>query len=148
MLSDDCFYFSSQQRFRRFHKLDGFKTKSRFGLSLASLGDINLDSYGGKYFKKIFTFLVISLLLYADFVVGAPYDGLNGRGAVYIFHGSEKGVHSKYSQVIYAEEVNVLYGKNVETFGFSVSGGIDLDNNDYPDMAVGAYLSEASFFFK
>lgn len=83
-----------------------------------------------------------------DFVVGAPYDGPNERGAVYVFHGSAKGVQTKYSQVIYAEEVNVLIGKNVETFGFSVSGGIDLDNNDYPDMAVGAYLSEASFFFR
>jgi hypothetical protein len=31
-----------------------------------------------------------------DFAVGAPYEG---RGAVYIFHGSADGVKEAYSQV-------------------------------------------------
>lgn len=77
-----------------------------------------------------------------DFAVGAPYE--NGRGAVYIYHGSEKGVRKKYSQVIHAEAM----GMDIATFGFSISGGLDLDGNDYPDMIVGAYLSDAAFFFR
>lgn len=79
-----------------------------------------------------------------DFAVGAPYDGPNERGAIYIYHGSRTGVREKYSQVIYAEAV----GRDISTFGFSVSGGLDLDGNDYPDMIVGAYLSDAAYFFR
>lgn len=116
------------KRFRRLHTLDGFNSKSRFGLSVASIGDINLDKYG-------------------DFAVGAPYDGPNEAGAVYIFHGSKDGVREKYSQVIYSEDVSP-FGRPLKTFGFSLSGGMDLDKNDYPDMVVGAYLSNAAFFFR
>lgn len=36
------------ERFHKHHVLDGLNSKSRFGLSLASLGDINLDGFGGK----------------------------------------------------------------------------------------------------
>ena len=35
----------------------------------------------------------------ADFAVGAPYDGPNQQGAVYIFLGSRDGVVKKASQV-------------------------------------------------
>ena len=37
--------------------------------------------------------------LYLDFAVGAPYDGPNNQGAVYIFLGSRDGVMKKPSQV-------------------------------------------------
>lgn len=37
---------------------------------------------------------------------------------------------------------------DITTFGFSVSGSLDLDGNDYPDMIVGAYNSDAAFFFR
>lgn len=94
-------------------------------MSLASLGDIDRDGYG-------------------DFVVGAPYAGPNGRGAVYIYHGSRTGVLEKYSQVIHAEDLD----NPVQTFGFSVAGGLDLDGNIYPDLVVGAYESGAAMFFR
>ncbi|XP_031349411.1 uncharacterized protein LOC116175429 [Photinus pyralis] len=111
--------------------LDGFKSKSRFGLALSTLGDMNLDGYG-------------------DFAVGAPYDGPFERGAVYIFQGAPNGAVTKYSQVIYAENVQRSYvGREpVNTFGFSISGGLDLDGNDYPDMAIGAYSSDVAYFFR
>lgn len=93
---------------------------------MAALGDINLDGYG-------------------DFAVGAPYDGPNNRGAVYIFHGSREGPLKKASQVIYAEDI---VGSTLSTFGFSLSGGIDLDGNQYPDMVVGAYDSNLAIVLK
>lgn len=96
-------------------------------MSLTSLGDINVDGYG-------------------DFAVGAPYDGPQGRGAVYIYHGSIDGPLEKHSQVIFAEDVSGI--GPVSTFGFSVSGGIDLDGNMYPDLVVGAYESNKAITFK
>lgn len=86
----------------------------------------------------------------SDFAVGAPYDGPHERGAVYIFQGSASGVIGKYSQVIYAEDVQGSYVgiHPVNTFGFSLAGGLDLDGNDYPDLAVGAYLSDTAYFFR
>lgn len=76
--------------------------------------------------------------------MGAPYGGLHGRGAVYIYHGSSAGVLEKHSQVIYAENLEVP----VRTFGFSVAGGLDLDGNHYPDLVVGAYESAAAMLFR
>lgn len=114
-------------KFKELETRDGAKSKGRFGLSLASLGDVNLDGYG-------------------DFAVGAPYDGVNERGAVYIFHGSSNGPLPKASQVIFAEDLSGT--EHMSTFGFSLSGGIDLDGNQYPDMVVGAYDSSRVIVFK
>ncbi|XP_017880871.1 integrin alpha-PS2 isoform X2 [Ceratina calcarata] len=116
---------SGPEKFRKVDSRDGESNRGRFGLSLASLGDIDRDGYG-------------------DFAVGAPYGGLRGRGAVYIYHGSPTGVLEKYSQVIDAENLDVP----IRTFGFSVAGGLDLDGNRYPDLVVGAYDSGAAVFFR
>lgn len=79
--------------------------------------------------------------------MGAPYGGPSGRGSVYIFHGSRQGIRKEFSQVIHAEDVSSIYNP-IETFGFSISGGLDLDRNDYPDMLVGSYLSDTAHFFR
>jgi hypothetical protein len=79
-----------------------------------------------------------------DIAVGAPYDGPEGRGAVYIFHGSDKGIMEKPSQVIQAENVH----STLSTFGFSVAGGMDLDENEYPDLVVGAYEADTAVFLR
>jgi uncharacterized protein YcgL (UPF0745 family) len=120
------YHQSGKGKFEESYVIDGFKSRSRFGQALASLGDINQDGYG-------------------DFAVGAPYDG---KGAVYIYHGSAKGVRKKYSQVILAEDIVPQPSRAPQTFGFSLTGGLDLDGNQYPDMAVGAYLSNKAFFFR
>ncbi|XP_076285234.1 integrin subunit alpha inflated isoform X2 [Lasioglossum baleicum] len=116
------------EKFRKVDSRDGESNRGRFGLSLTSLGDIDRDGYG-------------------DFAVGAPYGGLHdSRGAVYIYHGSSTGVLEKYSQVIYAEDLKLPM--NLQTFGFSVAGGLDLDGNHYPDLVVGAYESGTAVFFR
>ncbi|XP_055683424.1 integrin alpha-PS1 isoform X1 [Lutzomyia longipalpis] len=98
-------------------KLTG-KLESRFGLALANLGDINKDGY-------------------EDIAIGAPYEN---DGVVYIYLGSESGLNRKPSQVIAASDVHA----SLKTFGSSLSGGIDVDNNSYPDLLIGAYSSSAA----
>lgn len=94
--------------------------ESRFGLALGNLGDINQDSCD-------------------DIAVGAPYEG---DGAVYIYLGSEKGLSPEPSQIIRPSSLGIVPNK-LTTFGISLSGGIDLDGNEYPDLLIGAYNSSA-----
>lgn len=42
-----------------------------------------------------------------------------------------------FVQVIYARDLS----PSLRTFGWSISGGLDVDNNKYPDILVGAYES-------
>jgi len=63
-----------------------------------------------------------------DLIVGSPYDGPDGSGAVYIYHGSPDGIRQMPSQVCHAADID----SRLATFGYSVSAGIDMDNNGYP----------------
>jgi len=80
------------------------------------------------------------MLCYTDLAVGAPYEG---RGAVYIFRGSARGILPTYSQRIIARGFPSVTG-NMRAFGASLSASpADLDNNGYPDVVVGAFASNA-----
>ncbi|KAM4046756.1 integrin alpha-7 isoform 2-T2 [Anomaloglossus baeobatrachus] len=83
---------------------------SMFGLTIESLGDINQDGF-------------------KDIAVGAPFDG---SGKVFIYHGSKTGLVTKPAQVLDGVSVGV------NTFGYSLSGGLDIDGNSYPDLVVGS----------
>ncbi|XP_054615008.1 integrin alpha-3-like [Dunckerocampus dactyliophorus] len=85
---------------------------SAFGMSLASAGDLNQDGF-------------------QDFAVGAPF---HGTGSVMIFSGSRDGVPTEPSQVITGSSVSPRF----TTFGFSLSAGLDVDGNKYPDLLVGS----------
>lgn len=61
-----------------------------------------------------------------------------------MYHGSRTGVREKASQVIYSEE----FPGNPTTFGFSLSGALDMDLNEYPDLAIGAYESDVAIFLR
>lgn len=100
-------------------KLTG-KVDSQFGMALANLGDINKDGC-------------------EDIAIGAPYEG---NGVVYIYLGTSNGLSTKPSQVISSSSLG-LKVPTLKTFGGSLSGGIDLDNNTYPDLVIGAYDSAA-----
>ncbi|XP_046922523.1 integrin alpha-7 isoform X3 [Lynx rufus] len=91
---------------------------SMFGISLAVLGDLNQDGF-------------------ADIAVGAPFDG---DGKVFIYHGSSLGVVIKPSQVLEGEAVGI------KSFGYSLSGGLDVDGNHYPDLLVGSLADTAVLF--
>lgn len=97
-------------------KLTG-KLESRFGFALANCGDLNRDKY-------------------EDLAVGAPYDPQGG--SVYIYLGSSAGLRTNPSQIIEASS----FAGNLQTFGYSLSGGLDMDQNGYPDLAVGSYADD------
>ncbi|XP_022610827.1 integrin alpha-6-like isoform X2 [Seriola dumerili] len=102
-------------------RIDGTED-SMFGLAVENLGDLNLDGYH-------------------DFAVGAPYDN-DGAGKVYIYSGSATGLHStKPAQVLSGQTLGV------NMFGYSLAGNMDLDENSYPDLAVGS-LSDSVFVYK
>ncbi|XP_054941574.1 integrin alpha-7 isoform X3 [Physeter macrocephalus] len=91
---------------------------SMFGISLAVLGDLNQDGF-------------------PDLAVGAPFAG---DGKVFIYHGSSLGVVVKPSQVLEGEAVGI------KSFGYSLSGGLDVDGNRYPDLLVGSLADTAVLF--
>lgn len=86
---------------------------ARFGMALSSLHDINDDGFN-------------------DLAIGAPYEN-EGRGAVYIYHGGKDFV--LLGQKLIPETVD----QSIRTFGWSLSYGMDIDENGYSDLAVGAY---------
>lgn len=96
------------------------KLESRFGLAIANLGDINKDGC-------------------EDIAIGAPYEG---NGVVYIYLGTPNGLSKIPSQTITASSLG-LNVPAMKTFGSSLSGGVDLDNNTYPDLVIGAYDAAA-----
>ncbi|KAG7282248.1 hypothetical protein CRUP_038416 [Coryphaenoides rupestris] len=72
-----------------------------------------------------------------DIAVGAPYED-TGVGKVFIFHGSAQGVTTKPAQILSAKQ------NNIQLFGYSLAGNMDLDGNSYPDLAVAiSYTIEA-----
>ncbi|XP_042652381.1 integrin alpha-7 isoform X4 [Tyto alba] len=92
---------------------------SMFGIALCAAGDLNHDGF-------------------EDLAVGAPFDG---AGKVYIYHGSNLGIVAKPAQVLDGE------GVGVTAFGYSLSGGLDVDGNLYPDLLVGS-LSDTVVLYR
>jgi hypothetical protein len=61
------------------------------------------------------------------------------KGVIYIYHGSRKGM-------ILGQKIEVSDQSSM--FGFSISRGVDIDDNGYNDFAVGAPNSENVYIFK
>uniref|UniRef100_A0A8C1ZER9 Integrin subunit alpha 7 n=1 Tax=Cyprinus carpio TaxID=7962 RepID=A0A8C1ZER9_CYPCA len=83
---------------------------SMFGMTVSSAGDLDWDGY-------------------EDVAVGAPFDG---DGKVFIYRGCSSGIDTKPSQVL--DGLNA----GVKRLGYSISGGLDVDGNFYPDLAIGS----------
>ncbi|XP_042331244.1 integrin alpha-3 isoform X2 [Sceloporus undulatus] len=88
---------------------------SSFGLAVANIGDVDKDDF-------------------QDIAIGAPFEG---SGKVYIYHSSVGGLVDKPRQIISGKD----FVPGITTFGYSFSGGMDVDGNFYPDLLVGT-LSE------
>ncbi|KAK3520815.1 hypothetical protein QTP70_032382 [Hemibagrus guttatus] len=86
---------------------------SGFGMAVSSIGDVNQDGF-------------------LDFAVGAPF---HGSGRVCVWMGGKDGLSSSPNQVIEGKDVS---NGGFKTFGYSISGGLDVDSNNYPDIVVGS----------
>jgi hypothetical protein len=107
-------------------KLDGGNVKgARFGTTISKIGDINNDGF-------------------EDIAIGAPFGGEDGKGVVFIYNGGPKGLKNDFkpSQILHGS----AYG--VESFGYSIAGGLDMDGNLYKDIAIGSYVSNKAHVFR
>uniref|UniRef100_A0AAV2JVP2 Integrin alpha-2 domain-containing protein n=1 Tax=Knipowitschia caucasica TaxID=637954 RepID=A0AAV2JVP2_KNICA len=93
---------------------------ARFGEAIADLGDLDDDGY-------------------PDVAIGAPHED-ELRGAVYIYNGRKEGIWPNPSQRI----TGATLGRELLMFGQSLSSGVDIDDNGYQDVAVGAFLSDSA----
>jgi len=98
---------------------------AQFGKAIARVGDLNKDSF-------------------QDVAIGAPFEGEDGSGTVYIYHGSHGGINPNYKQKIRGSSVE----PGLKLFGSAIAGTVDMDGNDYPDIAVGAYGSNKAVLLR
>uniref|UniRef100_A0A8D3C4U9 Integrin, alpha 8 n=1 Tax=Scophthalmus maximus TaxID=52904 RepID=A0A8D3C4U9_SCOMX len=92
--------------------LTGTHIFGRFGTAIAPLGDINQDGYN-------------------DVAVGCPFGGDERGGRVLIFNGN-RDVSTQ--GLMLSQELRAAWtpSGSVPGFGFTIRGGQDLDNNQYP----------------
>ncbi|XP_035732540.1 integrin alpha-8-like isoform X2 [Vespa mandarinia] len=105
-----------RNNFMKKQEIDGNVSGGRFGSSITCLGDIDYDGYN-------------------DIMIGAPYEG--DSGAIYLYNSNKNGI-LKCSQKILGSE----FSPNICGFGISISKPLDINNDKYLDIAIGAYLSE------
>nr|XP_040020836.1 integrin alpha-8 [Gasterosteus aculeatus aculeatus] len=99
--------------------LTGTHTFGRFGTAIAPLGDINQDGFD-------------------DVAVGCPFGGEERGGRVLIFNGN-RDVSTRGLTLSQELRAAGTPSGSLPGFGFTLRGGQDLDNNQYPDLIVGAF---------
>jgi len=98
-----------------YHIFSGETDGDLFGISVASVGDVNADGY-------------------ADIIVGAMYNDAGGAnsGRAYVFSG------------LNGDTLYVFTGEAAEDmFGYSVASAGDVNADGIADIIVGAYLNDA-----
>ncbi|XP_063151748.1 integrin alpha-2 [Candoia aspera] len=89
---------------------------ARYGSAITAVSDIDLDGFN-------------------DVIVGAPLENQNA-GAIYIYNGKRRRLHTKYSQKISGS--NSAFPQQLQYFGRSIDGHIDLNDDGITDVSVGA----------
>lgn len=95
---------------------------ARFGTAIAAVPDLNLDGF-------------------SDIVIGSPLEN-DHRGAVYIYHGSQKSIKEKYVQRIAAGGD----GESMKFFGQSIHGIMDLNDDGIIDVTIGGIGGAALYW--
>ena len=99
--------------------LTGEKSRSEFGVSVSAVGDINFDGYD-------------------DVIVGAG-GYVTATGRAYIFLGD--------SLMNNSADVTITGKTTNNFFGDSVAGNLDVNNDGFPDILVGAYKKKEAFVY-
>ncbi|KAM8933805.1 integrin alpha-V isoform 2-T2 [Pelodytes ibericus] len=107
-------------------KLTGYELFARFSSCIAPLGDVDQDGYN-------------------DIAVGAPYGGEGRKGLVYIYNGKSDGLNIVPSQVLEGQWASSAFPSS---FGYSLRGATDVDNNGYPDLIVGAFGADKAVLYR
>ncbi|XP_029358327.1 integrin alpha-5-like isoform X1 [Echeneis naucrates] len=104
----------------------GRQAFSRFGNSLAPLGDLNQDGFN-------------------DMAIGCPYGGEDQQGLVLIYNGHAGGLQDMPTQMLSGQWAS---GSFPASFGFALRGNQDLDQNGYPDLIVGAFGADKAVLYR
>ncbi|CAN9512122.1 unnamed protein product [Ophioblennius macclurei] len=99
---------------------------SRFGSSLAPLGDLNQDGFN-------------------DMAIGCPYGGDEQQGLVFIYNGHAGGLLDMPTQSLSGQWASSSFPAG---FGFTLRGNRDLDQNGYPDLIVGAFGADKAVLYR
>uniref|UniRef100_A0A8C5WPH2 VWFA domain-containing protein n=1 Tax=Laticauda laticaudata TaxID=8630 RepID=A0A8C5WPH2_LATLA len=89
---------------------------AQFGSAITAVSDIDLDGFN-------------------DVIVGAPLENENA-GAIYVYNGKQKTLHTKYSQKISGS--NPAFAQQLQYFGRAIDGHTDLNDDGITDVSVGA----------
>jgi len=93
-------------------------TGARFGVSVASAGDVNGDGY-------------------SDVIIGANLfdDGVNtDEGRAYVYYGSSTGISASPDST--PDDANQIFAE----FGNCVASAGDVNSDGYSDVVIGAYM--------
>ncbi|XP_064167690.1 integrin alpha-V-like [Anguilla rostrata] len=107
-------------------RLTGAEVYSRFGSSIAPLGDLDMDGFH-------------------DIAIAAPYGGPDHRGLVYVYNGRASGPEGGPSQVL---EGKWASSSMPPSFGYAMHGATDIDLNGYPDLIVGAFGADKAVLYR
>ncbi|XP_028991957.1 integrin alpha-V [Betta splendens] len=112
--------------FQQPRTLSGFEAYGRFGSAIAALGDLDMDGYN-------------------DVAISAPYGGVARKGLVYIYNGRSQGPDSSPSQVLQGKWASSYMPAS---FGYSMTGNTDIDQNGYPDLIVGVFGADKAVLYR
>lgn len=107
-------------------RLTGAEIYARYGSSISTLGDLNMDGYN-------------------DVAIASPYGGPDRRGQVFIYNGRSSGLEPVASQVL---EGRWASSYMPPSFGYAMTGGTDIDQNGYPDLIVGAFGADRAVLYR
>uniref|UniRef100_A0A671V1X3 Integrin, alpha V n=1 Tax=Sparus aurata TaxID=8175 RepID=A0A671V1X3_SPAAU len=106
--------------------LTGSEKYARYGSAIAALGDLDRDGFN-------------------DVAISAPYGGPDHHGLVYIHNGRPQGPDPSPSQVLQGKWASSYMPAS---FGYSMTGNTDIDQNGYPDLIVGVFGADKAVLYR